>query len=629
MSILAFILACENDSKVSVYNAPPEVSITAPPSGTMANEGTTVDFEGKVQDRETDPSDLAITWSSTIDGMLSEDAVVEPDGSVAFSIATLSVGTHEITLAATDADGNRSEYSIDLGILEVPDAPEIEIVHPVAGEVGRDDEDFSFAAKVSDNQDEADLLSITITSEASGEVCTGYADKNGDFSCTARLGAGTHYLDFTVTDTAGLTATDQAALVVDSYLDHDDDGDGWNETQGDCDDANDAVSPAASETFNGVDDDCDDLVDEGTSGFDDDGDGFAEVDGDCDDTDATTYPGATEDYDAADNDCDGVTDEGTNWYDDDGDGYTEIAGDCDDNSVASYPGAGEIEDGRDNDCDSVVDEGTAAYDDDGDGYSENGGDCDDGDDESYPGAPEDYSDYVDQDCNGVAEEDFDGDGHLSMTTGGDDCDDGDEWAFPGAAENESDPALCFADADDDGWGDATPASGVEIGEDCDDTDDSISPDGTEECDSADNDCDGSTDEVDADGCTTYYYDYDGDGFGSESVSGRCLCSTSGYYTSSYDTDCYDFDANAAPGVTSYSTSDRGDGSYDWNCDGSEEKYFKTTGECAITSLCSVTEGWSGSVKSCGVSGSYITGCSFNLSTLSCTTSSGSKTQRCR
>lgn len=42
----------------------------------------------------------------------------------------------------------------------------------------------------------------------------------------------------------------------------DSDGDGWSESQGDCDDANAAVNPDAAETCDdGVDNDCDTLID--------------------------------------------------------------------------------------------------------------------------------------------------------------------------------------------------------------------------------------------------------------------------------------------------------------------------------------------------------------------------------
>ena len=625
--VLLALAACDNDNKVTVYDDAPAVSIASPPDGGMVDEGT-LDFTGTATDRETPNEELQVAWSSTVSGVLGE-SVPDPDGTVTFATSVLTVGLHTLTLAATDEAGNRTEYSIQLTVQDVPEAPTIEIVHPISGETARDDVAFSFAAKVADAQDTGDQLQVRVESEATGAVCSGTADLAGDFVCTATLSALTHYLTFTVTDSSSLESTAQAALTVASYTTFDDDGDGWTEAQGDCDDANPAILPFATESYNGIDDDCDGLVDEGTPGYDDDGDGYTELDNDCDDDDATAYPGAGQVYDGADNDCDGTVDDETAWYDDDGDGYTETAGDCDDTSLAVYPGAPELEDGADNDCDTVVDEGTAAYDDDGDGYTENGGDCDDADVDDWPGAPEDYTDAVDQDCNGTAELDVDGDGHLATSTGGDDCDDTEAETFPGAAEAEADPTLCRADADLDGWGDDAPPTGVDAGEDCDDGDDAVSPDGLEECDGADNDCDGTADEANADGCATYYYDYDGDGFGSDAVAGQCLCSTSGYYTSAYDTDCYDNDATAAPGETAYHTSDRGDGSYDWNCSGTEEKYYGSAYSCPLTSLCTLTEGWRSGVASCGTSASYVTGCSLNIYTISCTTTSGSKTQKCR
>lgn len=181
----------------------------------------------------------------------------------------------------------------------------------------------------------------------------------------------------------------------------DDDGDGVSEDAGDCDDTRADIGPTAVEDpSNGRDDDCDGTVDVGVQDFD--ADGVGETAGDCDDSNADVYPGAPELPDGFDNDCDGFVDEGTVASDDDGDGVTERAGDCDDADPATLPGAAESVDGRDNDCDGRVDDGTAVYDDDGDGFTERGGDCDDADPARNPGAREIVGDSLDNDCDGVA-----------------------------------------------------------------------------------------------------------------------------------------------------------------------------------------------------------------------------------
>ena len=291
----------------------------------------------------------------------------------------------------------------------------------------------------------------------------------------------------------------------------DDDGDGFSEDGGDCDDGDPLLSPTATETCDGIDADCDGIVDDGTSCYDDDGDCFCEVfpcvgganaacglilGGDCNDDDPTILPGGVETDDGVDQDCDGVVDDGLFDDDLDGDGYTEAGGDCDDNDADVGPAQDEDCDGADQDCDGVIDEGTDCFDDDGDGVTEDEGDCDDDDPTVFPGA-EELCDGVDRDCNDVMDDvapcfDLDGDG---FSEDGGDCDDDDDGIYPGATEvcdgldddcdGEVDEHGDCVDEDGDG---SSPVQG-----DCDDDNPWIGPDVEEVCDGLDNDCDGEVD----------------------------------------------------------------------------------------------------------------------------------------
>jgi hypothetical protein len=202
-------------------------------------------------------------------------------------------------------------------------------------------------------------------------------------------------------------------------FDSDGDGDGFGDSAtcalDDCNDANAAINPAATDVCeNGVDEDCSG-ADATCSCASTDGDGDGYGDGaacspvDCNDANSNVNPGATETCNGIDDDCDAVTDEG---FDNDGDGWTTCEGDCNDFASSVHPGAVETCNGVNDDCDAQVDEG---FDGDGDGYTSCGGDCNDGNANINP-AELDVCNGVNDDCDASTDENAAGDSYEPNDT---------------------------------------------------------------------------------------------------------------------------------------------------------------------------------------------------------------------
>jgi hypothetical protein len=259
------------------------------------------------------------------------------------------------------------------------------------------------------------------------------------------------------------------------YLDEDSDGygdepitacdqpSGTVTVAGDCDDNAPQVNPSAPELCNGIDDNCDEVVDldaEDLQVFyqDSDGDGYGDAaltsegceapsgyverSDDCNDREAAIHPDAVEECNLQDDNCDGTVDEGfeqADYYRDwDGDGagnpdavvqacmqpsgYVSDGTDCDDYDDTIYPASVEWCDDQDNDCDGEVDEdpvdavagfldadgdgfggAASAFGCEGDGVSLSDADCDDGDSEIHPDARERCRDGVDNNCDEVVD----------------------------------------------------------------------------------------------------------------------------------------------------------------------------------------------------------------------------------
>ena len=164
--------------------------------------------------------------------------------------------------------------------------------------------------------------------------------------------------------------------------------------------------------------------------------------------------------------------------------------------------------------------------------------------------------------------------------------------------------------------------------DCNDLDPKVNPGAPEQCTGGDEDCDGKINEEGANGCKTRYPDADGDGFGAK-VSGKCTCGPLAGYPVENNGDCYDGNKYAFPGNGGWYTSHRGDGSFDYDCDGAETREHTLAGGNCSTFLgfCSATQkGFKGGIPACGQSGSFLNDCDSGF--FSCNDKNTTLIQRC-
>ena len=197
---------------------------------------------------------------------------------------------------------------------------------------------------------------------------------------------------------------------------------GYVDNSDDCDDDLESVHPGAPEYCDGLDNDCDGILDNNpldplTWYADVDQDGFGDPENsttaceppsghiedntDCDDADADISPDTIW-YPDADLDGFGDSSDGA-WQTscEPPEDHTRNAEDCNDADSAINPDSEEICDGEDSNCDGLIED--TDWDDDGDGLTECEGDCDDTDASIFPGAVE-LCDNVDNDCTSRIDE---------------------------------------------------------------------------------------------------------------------------------------------------------------------------------------------------------------------------------
>jgi hypothetical protein len=242
-------------------------------------------------------------------------------------------------------------------------------------------------------------------------------------------------------------------------------------------------------------------------------------------------------------------------------GYVTDNTDCDDTSANVNPAAAEICNHIDDDCNGLMDDAlvfeTYYADNDGDSYGDLNNsiyEC------SQP------SGYVidNTDCN---------DNNVNQNAASAEICNGEDDDCEGTIDNGLVFLDYYADLDSDGFGaGAATNSCVDLGAgyvtnnaDCNNANASINPNAIEICNSIDDNCDGQIDEGIT--FTTYYQDFDNDGFGTGDSVTSCTNPGAGWVTN--NTDCDDTNGNTFPGATELCNT------IDDNCDGQTDEGVQT------------------------------------------------------
>ena len=181
-------------------NAAPQVTITAPANGSSFPAGTSIAFAGSATDAEDGNLTSSLSWSSNLDGNI---------GSGGSFNATLSTGTHTVTASVTDSGGASGSDQITVTVTggggNTP--PSVNISAPASGSTFPAGTAINFAGTATDAQDGNLTANLAWSSNLDGSLGTGGA-------VTATLSTGTHTVTASVTDSGGLSGSDQITVTV-------------------------------------------------------------------------------------------------------------------------------------------------------------------------------------------------------------------------------------------------------------------------------------------------------------------------------------------------------------------------------------------------------------------------------
>ncbi|MCB9682320.1 MAG: hypothetical protein H6733_12710 [Alphaproteobacteria bacterium] len=216
--------SADTDSRVATVTPtePPEATITSPTAGERQYADHPVSLQATVADAEDPETRLAVTWASSLDGPLTVGTGTPDSAGRVGGYATLSEGTHEITVEVTDTTGKTGADSVVVTVGPANTAPTCGITQPTDDALTLLGRDVSMRGTVADDGQPPESLLVTWTSSVDGLLGSSVATTSGDVSLTTNtLSRATHTLTLTVTDDLDVVCTDAVTVRIEGPPDLD------------------------------------------------------------------------------------------------------------------------------------------------------------------------------------------------------------------------------------------------------------------------------------------------------------------------------------------------------------------------------------------------------------------------
>jgi hypothetical protein len=162
-ALVLMMAACNGDDGLKVIHEPPVITIFEPAIGTTFFEEQLVTFKAEVTTLDgSDVTDVSHSWVAG-EATICESTGVPADGIATCTTSFSDAGAYTITVTAINTRSDRATATVDINVA-YNEPPTVQLIAPESGASLQSNDLVIFEALLADAEDEADELTVTVTS---------------------------------------------------------------------------------------------------------------------------------------------------------------------------------------------------------------------------------------------------------------------------------------------------------------------------------------------------------------------------------------------------------------------------------------------------------------------------------